>query len=187
MRHCLRVEHRAGHGLPARGMTLLEVVIAMFIFLVGIVGVLGAMPTGVSAAHTVIFQDAAIHLSRSKFAEFRRDRIDPRVDLVIGSTYLDAGSAPPRKQEPQNGNPGGWRDFAHTPGDAYENFDRYQWLVEQSDLKPVCVDTGNNNVPAIGIAPGVVDVSLTQVTLVIGLKGSKREFRFTQYMYSYGN
>ena len=69
-----RLERRqAQHGQPtaraargtrrrARGMTLMEVLIALFIFMVGIVGVLAALPTGVNAATWVIFQDAAIHL-----------------------------------------------------------------------------------------------------------------------------
>src|SRR5471030_2484590 len=99
------VRNRA-RGAP--GLTLLEVMIAMFIFLVGIVGVLAAMPTAVSSATAVIFQDCAIHLSHSKFAEFRRDRADPAVDLQPSSGgYLPNGSGPytPGKQEPYNAEP----------------------------------------------------------------------------------
>jgi prepilin-type N-terminal cleavage/methylation domain-containing protein len=170
----------------ARGLTLIEVMIAMFIFLVGVLGVLAALPSGVNAAHYIMFQDAAIHLSRSKFAELRRDRVDPRVDLVDGSPYMDAGSSPPRRQEIKNGNPGGWRDFAHGAGDTYENFDdieHYQWCVDQDELKAVSVDSGNNNSPVVAAGP---ELNVTRVTLVIGMKGSKKEMRFTQYMYSYG-
>jgi prepilin-type N-terminal cleavage/methylation domain-containing protein len=169
-----------------RGMTMIELLIALFIFLVGIVGLMAAMPTGVSTAGRVIFQDAAIHLSRSKFAEFRRDRIDARYDLVDGSLYMDPVS-PPRRQEPQNGNPGGWRDFAHAPGDTYENFDeieRYQWRIDQPSLVSVGTDVGAGNVPKVS---GGTDVGLTRVILVIALKGTTREYRFDQYMYAYGN
>ena len=173
-------------GKRARGLTLIEVMIAMFVFLVGILGVLAALPSGVNAAHYVMFQDAAIHLSRSKFSEFRRDRVDPRVDLVDGSAYMDGASAPPRRQEVKNGAAGGWRDFAHAAGDTYENFDdieHYQWCVDQDELKAVSVDAGSNYRPIV--APGP-DLSVTRVTLVISMKGSKREMRFTQFMYSYG-
>ena len=177
-------------GRQPRGLTFIEVMIAMFIFLVGILGVLAALPSGIGAAGYVIFQDAAIHLSRSKFAEFRRDRVDPRVDLPDGSQYMDAAASPPRKQEPKNGSLGGWRDFAHGAGDAYENFDdieHYQWMVDQDELKPVSVDASTNYTPVVakGGAPGP-ELNVTRVTLVIAVKGSKREMRFTQYMYSYG-
>ena len=171
-----------------RGLTLIEVMIAMFIFLVGILGVLAALPSGVNAAHFVMFQDAAIHLSRSKFAEFRRDRVDPRVDLLDGAPYVDGGSTPPRIQEIKNGNAGGWRDFAHGPGDVYENFDdieHYQWLIDQDDIKKsVSVDVSKNNIPSTTVAGP--ELSVTPVTIVVQMKGSKREMRFTQYMYSYG-
>ena len=173
-----------------KGMTLIEVLIAMFIFVVGIIGILGAMPSGVSAAHQIIFQDAAIHLSRSKFAEFRRDRVDPRVDLVTTARSLDGASSPLRVQEPQNGNAGGWRDFTHGSGDIYENFDnieQYQWVVDQWDLVPISVDSVNGNIPIVATgAGGLPDLQVTRVTVVVGMKGSSREQRFTQYMYSYG-
>ena len=172
----------------ARGLTLIEVMIAMFIFLVGILGVLAALPSGVNAAHYVMFQDASIHLSRSKFAEFRRDRIDPRVDLLDGAAYVDAGATPPRIQEPKNGAAGGWRDFAHGPGDVYENFDdieHYQWMIDQDDIKKsVSVDPAKGNVPTTTLAGA--ELNVTPVTIVIQMKGSKREMRYTQYMFSYG-
>jgi prepilin-type N-terminal cleavage/methylation domain-containing protein len=173
--------------IPAsRGMTLIEVLIALFIFLVGIVGLLAAMPTGVNTAEKVIFQDAAIHLSRSKFAEIRRDRIDPRVDLLDGSNYMDPPS-PPRHHEPVNGSLQKWRDFAHGPGDTYENFDeieRYQWRIDPVALNNVGTDVGNNYVPKVN---GGTDVGLTRVVIIIGLKGTKIEYRFTQYICAYGN
>ena len=166
------------------GMTMMELLIALFIFLVGVVGLVAAMPTGVSSATKVVFQDAAVHLSRSKYAEFRRDRVNPRVDLLDGAPYMD-GTPPIRRQEPKNGNPGGWRDFAHGPGDTYEHFDdidRYQWRLDQAALQMVGLDTGANNVPKVN---GGTDQGLTRVTLIINLKGTKNEHRFTQYMYSY--
>lgn len=172
---------RAAHNLA--GMTMMELLIALFIFLVGVVGLVAAMPTGVNSAQKVVFQDAAVHLSRSKFAEFRRDRVNPRTDLVDGAAYM---SGPPTgRQEPMNGNPGGWRDFAHAPGDTYTDFDdidRYQWRVDQGALQVVGLDTGANNVPKVN---GGTDQGLTRVVLVIALKGTKVEYRFTQYMYSY--
>src|SRR6185503_16065029 len=107
--HCARAN---------RGVTMMEVLIALFIFMVGIVGVLAAIPTGVNSAEWVIFQDAGIHLAHSKFTEFRRDRADPFVDLVDGSSYMPGtigGANTPGVQENKNGNPGNWRDFAHAP------------------------------------------------------------------------
>src|SRR5262249_45172953 len=138
-----RIRPRSG-----RGLTLVETLIAMFIFLIGIVGVLAAMPTGVNSAIWVIFQDAAIHLAHSKFAEFRRDRVDPAVDLVAsGSGYLpnSAGPGVPGAQEGFNNEGDPWRDFAHSPGDTYQYFDdiwKYEWKIEVSD-----VDAGSGTSP----------------------------------------
>jgi prepilin-type N-terminal cleavage/methylation domain-containing protein len=168
-----------------RGMTMMELLIALFIFLIGVVGLVAAMPTGVNSAAKVVFQDAAVHLSRSKFAEFRRDRVNPRVDLKDGADYMDAASSPPRRQELTNGNAGGWRDFAHSPGDTYEHFDdidRYQWRIDQNALLMVGLDTTASNVPKVNSG---TDQGLTRVVLIISQKGTKNEYRFTQYMYSY--
>lgn len=164
---------------------MMELLIALFIFLIGVVGLVAAMPTGVNSAAKVVFQDAAVHLSRSKFAEFRRDRVDPRVDLKDNAPYMDGASSPPRRQELKNGNPGGWRDFAHGVGDTYEHFDdieRYQWRIDQATLQLVGLDEAANYVPKIN---GGTDQGLTRVTIVINQKGTKNEYRFTQYMYSY--
>lgn len=178
-----------------RGLTLIEILIALFVLLIGVMGILAAMPTGIDSAQKVIFLDASVHLSRSKFAELRRDRVNPRVDLADGSGYMDAATVPPRGQEPKNGNAGGWRDFAHAAGDAYEYFDdieRYQWLVDQDELRSVGLD-GNavptlpNNAPYVPVVNAGTDIGLTRVTIVINLKGTKKEQRFTQYLYSYGN
>jgi hypothetical protein len=170
----------------ARGMTLLEVALAVFIFMVGIVGVLAAIPTGVNSATQVIFQDASLHLGASKFAEFRRDRVDPFVDLKEFSTYMTT------RQEPQNGNPGGWHDFASTPGAPYEYFDdivRYEWKVDQAALKKIDAGIGSPAPPVPALAPvngGGAPLNLTLVRVIIHLKGTKHEFQFTEYMYSYG-
>jgi prepilin-type N-terminal cleavage/methylation domain-containing protein len=185
----------SGLSQSKRGMTLIEILIALFVLLVGVMGILAAMPTGIDSAQRVIFLDAAVHLSRSKFAEFRRDRVDPRTDLADGSAYMDAAASPPRGQELKNGNAGGWRDFAHGAGDAYEYFDdieRYQWCVDQDELKSIGLDS-NNPAPApnsnlyVPVVNAGADIGLTRVTVVINLKGTKKEHRFTQYLYSYGN
>ena len=157
-----------------RGLTLIEVMIAMFVVLVGIVGVLAALPVGVNSAESVFLQDSAIHLIHSKFAEFRRDRVHPGVDLMDGSSYMTAF------QEPLNTDPGGnWHDFASGPGATYENFEDiafYAWKVE---VVPVG-NSGNAPVHAAGSPlPG-----LFKVTITVHTKGSKKEFRFTQYMFS---
>jgi prepilin-type N-terminal cleavage/methylation domain-containing protein len=170
-----------------RGMTLLEVLIAMFIFLIGVLGALAAIPSGVSAARLVVFQDASIHLAQSKFAEFRRDRVDPAADLAGG--YINgagqlASGRPAGIQEPLNGNAGGYHDFAHASGDTYEYFDdidQYEWTVDSTLLHPITVDT--NFAPIDGGAG--TPIGLTQVTVVIHLKNTTREFRFTQYMSAY--
>ncbi|MCW8129782.1 MAG: prepilin-type N-terminal cleavage/methylation domain-containing protein [Planctomycetota bacterium] len=186
---------------PARarlGVTLLEVLIALFIFMVGIVGVLAAMPTGVNSAEWVIFQDSAIHLAHSKFSEFRRDRADPFTDLVDGSGYMPSavgGLNTPGVQENKNGNPGDWRDFGHKPGEAYYYFDdieRYEWKLE---LEEVTANSYGSTQPAGITAPtgahyapgtGGSGVRVQRVTVIVHMKGLSRELRFTQYMTPYG-
>jgi hypothetical protein len=181
--------------MPARsslrhGMTLFEVLIAMFIFMVGIVGVLAALPTGVTSAEWVIFQDAAIHLSRSKFSEFRRDRINPPVDLKEASAYMV------NWQEPPNGSPDNFHDFNSKPGSTYQYFDdinRYEWKVDQDPLiKSVNIgDAGATPTPPadyeVPLPAGVngTDIGLWRVVLTIRQKGTSRELEFTQYMTDY--
>ena len=164
-----------------RGMTLLEVMLAMFIFIVGIVGVLAAMPTGVTSAEWVIFQDAAIQLAHSKFSEFRRDRVDPQTDLT-NAAYLG----------PVNSSSvgGPWRDFPHGPGDPYEHFDdieRYEWKVQ---LTAVSASNAGSPAPPTGTyfpsTAGGSNLELTSVCVVVHLKGTSREICFTQLMYDYG-
>jgi hypothetical protein len=174
-----------------RGLTIMEVMFAMFIFVVGVVGVLGAIPTGVSSASTIIFQDAALQLSNSKFAEFRRDRIDPATDLGDDTAYMPAGGSfviGQGKQEPHNGSAGNWRDFPHGIDEPYQYFDdieRYEWKVETS---PVSIGAGdpvpapNYMAPIDGAGPAI---GVTRVRLIIHMKGTSREFGFTQYMTSY--
>lgn len=161
-----------------RGVTLIEIMVAMFVFLIGVVGVMAALPTGIDSAALVIFQDASIHLSASKFAEFRRDRIDPAVDLKDGSSYMTSS------QEPKNGSAGGYRDFAHGSGKAYEYFsdiERYEWRVVESELTAigVGVDALGKKAPVEG---GAGLLLVTRVALDLHLKGTKRNFRFVQYM-----
>ncbi|MCW8129145.1 MAG: prepilin-type N-terminal cleavage/methylation domain-containing protein [Planctomycetota bacterium] len=162
----------------SRGVTLIEIMVAMFVFLIGVVGVLAALPTGIDSAALVIFQDAAIHLSASKFAEFRRDRIDPAADLQDGSAYMASS------QEPKNGSAGGYRDFAHASGQAYEYFsdvERYEWRVVESELTNVGVGTDALGKPA-PVEGGGDALPVTRVALDLHLKGTKRNFRFVQYM-----
>src|SRR5579884_3781254 len=136
-----------------RGLTLVELLIAMFLFLVGIIGVLAAFPTGVDSALFVVLQDASIHLAHSKFAEFRRDRIDPAVDLVPDGPngYLPTGGTyTAGKQEPCNESGAPWRDFASGPGQPYEYFDditKYEWRVETS---PVAASATASPAPPAG-------------------------------------
>jgi prepilin-type N-terminal cleavage/methylation domain-containing protein len=163
------------------GMTLIEVMLALFIFLVGIVGVLSAIPTGVTSAEHVILQDAAIHLAHSKFAQFRRDRIDPLTDLNSASTYMM------NKQEPLNSS-GEFRDF--TLGFDAENFDeiqRYEWKVETAPVNGK--DAGIATAP-LHLTPvekgGTPMMQLAFVQVTVRQKGSKREFSFSQYLFSYG-
>lgn len=171
-----------------RGITLLEVIIAMFIFLVGIVGVLAAMPSGVDAAIWVIFQDASLNLAHSKFSEFRRDRVNPSVDLVDGSAYMGASQEPPNAS---GKNPAGnsWHDFAHDPGNTYQYFDdisRYEWSVDKLDQ--ICQGNGPGPVAPAGVFfpdNTGTPLNLTKVSIIIRMKGTTREMRFTQYMFPY--
>jgi type II secretory pathway pseudopilin PulG len=184
------------------GLTLLEVIIAMFIFLVGIVGVLAAMPTGINSATWVIFQDCAIHLAHSKFAEFRRDRIDPTpagTDNPVAHLVPTPGGYLPTtgtyvagNQEPFNTSGDPWRDFAHQPGQPYQYFediDRYEWSVSATQQ----VDNGNGT----GDVPlgtnffyptnvGNSQIGLYKVDITIRMKGTTRQMQFSQYFFSYG-
>ncbi len=183
-----------------RALTLLEVIIAMFIFLVGIVGVLAAMPTGVNSATWVIFQDSAIHLAHSKFTEFRRDRIDPNVDLVpTPGGYLPTTTPYAKgKQEPYNSGTGDdnpWRDFAHNPSDPYQYFedvDRYEWKVETQPIENgVSAPTDVVSAPAGSFFPvpsknNPSPINLVKVSVTIRMKSTTREMKFSQLFYSYG-
>ena len=171
--------------MQPRGLTLFEVLVAMFLFLIGVVGVLSAMPVGVRSAQSVILQDAAVHLSRSKFSEFRRDRVNPPVDLAEGSPYMN------NWQEPLNSN--NWHDFASGPGDTYQYFDsidQYEWKVDQDQLlKPVGVSASGTPAPPTGFnfpAHGSgADCGVFKVVIAIRRKSSSQEFRFVQYMTDY--
>lgn len=177
-------------------MTLIEVIIAMFILLVGVIGVMMAVPTGVSTASWVIFHDAAMHLSASKFSEFRRDRVNPLMDLVDGSTYMNGGALasgrPSGSQEVPNGNIGGWRDFAHASSDDtyyyFDDIERYEWKVDQSALLsvgPAAPTAANAGVVYGPQVPSATELNVRQVTVAIHLKGTIKELRFTEYMFSY--
>jgi prepilin-type N-terminal cleavage/methylation domain-containing protein len=168
------------------GMTLMEVLIALFILSVGLIGVLSAVPIGVRSAQTVIFQDASIHLAQSKLAEFRRDRVDPAIDLVNGSAYLAS------IQEPENGNAGNWRDFAARVDEPYHYFDgieRYEWRVT---IAPVNAGLGSNPpAPAnykqpVALAAGVSEIGVYNVSVSIRMKGRPEEVPFSQYMIAAG-
>lgn len=182
-----------------RALTLLEVIIAMFIFLVGIVGVLAAMPTGINSAEWVIFQDCAIHLSRSKFAEFRRDRVDPDPNTgdlqpKPGGYLPTTGTYVPGMQEPFNSDGDPWRDFAAAPGQPYQYYpdiDRYEWRVECQS-----VDGGPGTLPVAPVnfvypinsatPTQATPICLWRVSITIRMKGTSREMRFSQYMFAYG-
>jgi len=183
----------AGPRLKSRGMTLLEVMIAMFIFLVGIVGVLAAIPSGINSAEWIIFQDAAIHLAHSKFSEFRRDRVDPATDLPSGgvSAYLDTRHGKPDAD--------GWRCFVYdNPGDAnsfdnaaYKYFDdihRYIWRIEQAQQYVSAASSAPPNPPAGHLGPvssPATAVGVYKITVYVRMKGTSREFRFNQYFVKY--
>ena len=180
---------------PRRGLTLMEVLIALFIFMVGIVGVVAAIPTGVTSAEWVIFQDASIHLAHSKFAEFRRDRVSPATDLLTSSAYMDTNHGT------LNTSSGAiWRDFydpaaTYSNKDAFKYFDdinHYEWTVELADVFQAAFATTAplGTTPPAGAykAPsstGGINIGLKRVAVVVHMKGTKRKFRFTQYMCAY--
>ena len=171
--------------------TLLEVLVALFILLLGVVGVLAAMPTGVANAEWVIFQDAAINLGHSKFAEFRRDRANPGSDLQNGSPYLD-NMAPVLAGDVNNYRP--FISAAASPAvqqaSPYYFFDEiwnYAWKV---DVQPV--NYGVNNQPTFAST----NINCYAVTVTIRIGGAKatgvsnpnthwRSFSFTQIMTPY--
>jgi prepilin-type N-terminal cleavage/methylation domain-containing protein len=157
-----------------KGVTLIEILVALFIFLVGICGVLVAIPTGVKSAEWVILQDAAIHLAHSKFAEFRRDRMP----WGPGQKYADLDAYLNARHEPLNSN--NYREFAHGKGEAFEAFDdvdHYEWKAE---AVPVYKDG-----TATPSHTGGADLSLWKVIICVRIHKSAREFQFTQYMFPY--
>jgi hypothetical protein len=160
-----------------RGVTLLECMLAMFILMVGIMGVLSALPTGINAAESVILQDVSIHLAHSKFSEFRRDK----ANYAAFNAYLGAN------HESINSSPGGkWRDFASGKGETYEFFDdiaRYEWMAEATQVKNEArVPAGPVTYFQPSHATGTpLDLYLIRVT--VHLKGTTKEFTFSQYMF----
>ena len=193
---CPGVYHRA-----AKGLTLLEVMIAMFIFMVGIVGVLAAMPTGINSALWVIFQDSAINLAHSKLSEFRRDRVDPAVDLKpMAGGYLpsSAGHSVPGMQEGTNTSPVDadgipWRDFDHNPGDPYQYYDNitgYEWKVVVTDMANGSPPAGDPQPPLNYFFPinsaATSPIGLKKVSVTIRMRNTTREMRFSQLMFAYG-
>lgn len=185
-----------------KGLTLLEVLIAIFIFAIGIGGVLAALPTGINSATWVIFQDSAIHLAHSKFAEFRRDRADPgngpqpNLTPTAGGYLPTGGSYVPGNQEPFNSTTGDgdpWRDFASKPGEPYQYFEdisRYEWKVEVSEA-----DNGPGSAGDAQAATGynfpvnsnvASTINLKRVSVTIRMKGTTRQMRFSQLMFPYG-
>ena len=154
----------------SRGLTLLEVIIVVFIFLVGVMGVLAAMPTGIQSAESVILQDAAIHLAHSKFSEFRRDA----PDYAAFAGYLGANH--------ESADANGWRNFASGAGDTYEYFDdvqRYQWKAECSPVfkSPTAQPSHSGGQP----------IGLYKVTITVRLAATVKEFQFSQYMTTVGD
>jgi Tfp pilus assembly protein PilV len=169
MRFCLKTAR-------TRGLTLLEVMIAVFVLMMGVLGVLAAVPSGIHSGITVVFQDCAIHLAHSKLAEFRRDRINPRTDLLEGSAYLAA------RHEPLNAS-GTFRDFAHGEGETYEHFDdiqRYEWKVDESVLQNAAVSADVDAATALINTP-----ALSRVRVIVRMKGSNREHQYSHYFYCY--
>jgi type II secretory pathway pseudopilin PulG len=159
-----------------RGMTLIEVLIAMFILFVGVLGVLAALPTGVEAASWVTLQDAAINLSSSKFAEFRRDRVDPgQMDSYLTSTFGAADGE-------------GYRSFPHEPGDPFEfyaDIERYEWKVQTTRMGLSPRKTSSDGMRYYYQPVTGSDLDLWGVLVIIRQKGTQRSFRFTQYMTSW--
>jgi prepilin-type N-terminal cleavage/methylation domain-containing protein len=190
-------------GRP-KGLTLLEVMIAMFIFLVGIVGVLAAMPTGINSALWVIFQDSAINLSHSKFAEFRRDRADPgggpqpNLTATAGGYLPASGVYTPGFQEPPNTSPMEadniqWRDFAHNPGEPYQYYDNisgYEWKVVVTDMDNGVPPVTDPQPPAGYLYPvnsgAASPIGLKKVSVVIRMKSTTRQMKFSQLMFAWG-
>jgi type II secretory pathway pseudopilin PulG len=169
----LQGNQRLSECSPRRGMTLIEVLIAMFILFVGVLGVLAALPTGVEAASWITLQDAAINLSSSKFAEFRRDRVNPdQMSAYLTSAFGSADAE-------------GYRSFPHGPGDPFEfyaDIERYEWKVETTrmGLSPRKTSSDGNRYYYAPVAGG--DLELWGVLVVIRQKGAQRSFRFTQHM-----
>ncbi|HYF51219.1 MAG TPA: prepilin-type N-terminal cleavage/methylation domain-containing protein [Planctomycetota bacterium] len=160
------------------GLTLIEVLLAILILLVGLVGCLAALPTGIVSADSVVFQDVSNHLAHSKLAVFRRDCIDPGVDLATGSAYLSAQHEPAAAGE--------WRNFSKDfDGDNFHDIVRYQWCVE--------VQSVGNQDAALATNPGYQRPAhgtanlkrLYVVRVFIRAQGTSHETSYAQYMYSY--
>jgi hypothetical protein len=117
------------------------------------------------------------------------------VDLKDASGYRGGGGAlstgrAAGRQEPLNSSPGGWRDFAHTSADDtyyyFDDINRYEWRIDNDALK--AVGSGTGGAPAGFMVPqnsGGTAINLYNVTVVVHMKGTSRELRFTQYMMQY--
>ncbi len=173
------IRRHVGRGRRPYGFTLVEIMIALFLMLIGVVGVLAAMPTGVGEANWVVFQDAAINLAHSKFAEFRRDRMDP--SQPGWQSYLDlqsiAGADGFRPFLPPNAN-------ASNPYYFFDDIVKYSYRVISSQQVDVPQNVGGVpvNVP---YAVGNPTITCYIVTIIVRMSGGTRTFQFKQLMTPY--
>ena len=193
------------------GLTLIEVLVAIFIVSIGVIGVMATIPVGVDTAQQIIIQDNAVTLCQSKFAEFRRDRINPgeaalgsyhnacriRYDAVHGGGAYQAHACQDRAG---CNNFYRWHDFPHQQGDDYENFadiGEYEWRVVEGGHRVVdqekVAGPGQENgdpddywVPKLGAKVADVGdtspIKLYLVTVQIRKKRTAKTFRFQTYM-----
>jgi len=191
------------------GLTLIEVLVAMFILSIGVIGVLAALPVGIDTAQEIIIQDNSLAISQSKWGEFRRDRINPG-ELGLASYHAACAAA-------YNARHGGgaygsnvcrsgcggsfysWHSFESDTGDAFENFAdivEYEWrlradkhqAVENFQVVGPAGGTDVYYVPTLGArvdAGGVSSIGLYRMVLDIRKKQTQKRFTYETFMTSY--
>ena len=198
-------ERRAGRE---EGLTLVEVLVALFILSVGVIGVLATIPVGVDTAQTIIVQDNAVTLSQSKLGEFRRDRIVPGEPGLAGYHAFMKANYDLRKG---NGSYATnicwpscdntyykWHKFECGEEDAYTNFadiEEYEWRIVGSKhvaIEKVAIE-GSGGPGDIYYVPRLTatlanfnsSIGLYRINIEVRKIKTTKVFDFDTYMTSY--
>ena len=208
-------ERRSGRGAVLAGeagLTLMEVLVAMFIVSIGVIGVMASLPVGIDTAQQIIVQDNSINLAMSKFAEFRRDRIDPasaglgtyHAQMLIQYNARHGGAGDKYRTDICQGRVGclnyyGWHDFEKLEGDPFIHFpdiEEYEWRLLRDGhraVEPQRIDGAGGAgddyyAPDLGASVdtgGVSTIGLYLVTIQVRKKKTSKVFFFKTFLTKY--